>query len=249
MDRVPALPRAGVRRADHLRGGSRLVQRQAGVAAGRRDRARDRASSGRGRSCTRAPTASSTPPTTSPTADELHVKVNTIYHYKLESRDVLHSFSVPVFRLKQDAIPGRVISGWFEPTKTGIYDIQCVEMCGIGHALMPARIVIESAADHAAWMAKNAPPVATASAAAPPKYAVSAAAGTGHIMAEPAHDAPPHGAPGHDACARARRASPRRELLREVLLVDRPQDDRQAVPVHRACSWPRSAASSPTCSA
>lgn len=99
-------------------------------------------------------------------ADELHVKVNTVYHYKLESRDVLHSFSVPVFRLKHDAIPGRVISGWFEPTRVGVHDIQCVEMCGIGHALMPARIVIESAADYDAWMAKHAPaPVASAAAA------------------------------------------------------------------------------------
>ena len=78
------------------------------------------------------------------TVDELHVKVGTTYHFKLEARDVLHSFSVPVFRIKQDAIPGRVITGWFEPTKTGTYDIQCAEICGIGHALMPARIVIET---------------------------------------------------------------------------------------------------------
>jgi cytochrome c oxidase subunit 2 len=98
------------------------------------------------------------------TADELHVKVNTVYHYKLESKDVLHSFSVPAFRLKHDAIPGRIISGWFEPIKVGVYDIQCVEMCGIGHGLMPGRIVIETAADHAAWMARNAPaPLAAAS--------------------------------------------------------------------------------------
>jgi cytochrome c oxidase subunit 2 len=89
------------------------------------------------------------------TVDELHVKVNTTYHFKLESRDVLHSFSVPVFRLKQDAIPGRVITGWFEATETGTHDIQCTEMCGIGHGLMPARIVIESAAEHAAWMAEQ----------------------------------------------------------------------------------------------
>jgi cytochrome c oxidase subunit 2 len=87
------------------------------------------------------------------TVDELHVEVGTLYHYKLQSRDVLHSFSVPVFRLKQDAIPGRVITGWFEPTRTGTFDIQCVEICGIGHALMPARIVIETPAQHAAWMA------------------------------------------------------------------------------------------------
>jgi cytochrome c oxidase subunit 2 len=97
------------------------------------------------------------------TADELHVKLNTVYHYKLESRDVLHSFSVPAFRLKHDAIPGRIISGWFEPTRVGVYDIQCVEICGIGHALMPARTVVESAAEHAAWITRNTPtPVAAA---------------------------------------------------------------------------------------
>lgn len=87
------------------------------------------------------------------TVDELRVKVGTIYHFKLESRDVLHSFSVPAFRLKQDAVPGRVITGWFKPTKTGVYDVQCAEMCGIGHGLMPAKVVIETPADHDAWIA------------------------------------------------------------------------------------------------
>ena len=85
-------------------------------------------------------------------SDELHVQVGTMYHYELESLDVLHDFSVPVFRLKHDAIPGRVITGWFEPTKIGTYDIQCAEMCGIGHGIMAARIVIESKEEHAAWM-------------------------------------------------------------------------------------------------
>lgn len=96
------------------------------------------------------------------TVDELHVKVDTLYHFKLEARDVLHSFSVPVFRLKQDAIPGRVNTGWFKATTTGSYDIQCAEICGIGHALMPARIVIETPAQHAAWVASQSPPVALA---------------------------------------------------------------------------------------
>jgi len=87
------------------------------------------------------------------TADLLHVKVDEVYHFQLESRDVLHSFSVPVFRLKQDAIPGRRITGWFEATKTGEYDIQCAEMCGIGHGIMAARIRIETPEQHEAWMA------------------------------------------------------------------------------------------------
>ena len=89
--------------------------------------------------------------------DELHVEVGRVYHYQLESRDVLHNFSVPVFRLKQDAIPGRRITGWFEPTRTGEHDIQCAEICGIGHGVMGGRIFIEDALDHANWLASNAP--------------------------------------------------------------------------------------------
>jgi cytochrome c oxidase subunit 2 len=95
--------------------------------------------------------------------NELHVQVDRLHHFQLESKDVLHSFSVPVFRLKQDVIPGRVITGWFTPTKTGEYDIQCTEICGIGHGLMPARIFIETADQHAAWVASNSS-VAVASA-------------------------------------------------------------------------------------
>lgn len=90
------------------------------------------------------------------TVNDLHVEVEKTYHFLLESRDVLHSFSVPVFRLKQDAVPGRTITGWFEPTQTGEYDVQCAEICGIGHGVMAARIFIESADQHAAWVAGNA---------------------------------------------------------------------------------------------
>ena len=91
------------------------------------------------------------------TVDELHVEVDQTYHFLLESRDVLHSFSIPVFRIKQDAIPGRTITGWFEPTQTGEHDLQCAEICGIGHALMPARVVVETPAQHAAWIAAQRP--------------------------------------------------------------------------------------------
>ena len=84
--------------------------------------------------------------------DELRLKVNTTYHFKLESIDVLHSFSIPVFRLKQDAIPGRVITGWFKPTKTGRYDLQCAEICGIGHGIMMGEVLVESEEDHNKWL-------------------------------------------------------------------------------------------------
>lgn len=86
------------------------------------------------------------------TVDEIRLKVNTTYHFKLESMDVLHSFSIPSFRLKQDAIPGRVITGWFKPTKTGQIDLQCAEMCGIGHGIMMGQIYIESEEDHIKWL-------------------------------------------------------------------------------------------------
>jgi len=89
------------------------------------------------------------------TVDELHVEVDKTYHFILGATDVLHSFSVPVFRLKQDAIPGREITGWFEATETGTFDIQCAEMCGIGHGVMFGRIIVESAEDHASWVASN----------------------------------------------------------------------------------------------
>ncbi|MEX2207532.1 MAG: cytochrome C oxidase subunit II [Myxococcota bacterium] len=89
------------------------------------------------------------------TVDDLHLQVGKTYTYKLESRDVLHSFSIPVFRLKQDAIPGRVVTGWFKAIATGEHDIQCAEICGIGHALMPARVLIETPEAHAAWIASK----------------------------------------------------------------------------------------------
>ena len=96
------------------------------------------------------------------TTDDLHVEVGKTYHFLLESKDVLHSFSVPVFRLKQDAIPGRTITGWFKATKTGTYDIQCAEICGMGHGVMLGRIHIETPEQHRAWVESHAPLAAVA---------------------------------------------------------------------------------------
>jgi cytochrome c oxidase subunit 2 len=92
------------------------------------------------------------------TVGELHVKVDTTYHFELMSRDVVHSFAVPAFRLKQDALPGRTIMGWFRPNKVGAYDIQCTQMCGLGHGLMAGRIIVETPQDHAAWLMHNTSP-------------------------------------------------------------------------------------------
>jgi cytochrome c oxidase subunit 2 len=67
-----------------------------------------------------------------------------------------------------------VITGWFEPTLEGEFDIQCAEICGIGHGLMPARIVIESKEQHAAWLAEKSTLALAANEAAGPASPVVA---------------------------------------------------------------------------
>src|SRR5262245_23535805 len=90
------------------------------------------------------------------TTDEMHLLVGKRYHFLLESKDVLHSFFVPAFRLKQDAIPGRIYTGWFETTRAGTYDILCAEICGVGHGVMGAKLVVENAPEHATWLQQHA---------------------------------------------------------------------------------------------
>jgi len=79
------------------------------------------------------------------TMNTLHAKLGAKTKFELRSADVLHSFSIPAFRLKQDIIPGRVITGWFEAIKEGNYDLQCAEICGLGHTNMGARAIVHSA--------------------------------------------------------------------------------------------------------
>jgi cytochrome c oxidase subunit 2 len=90
------------------------------------------------------------------TTDELHLVIHQRYHFLLESKDVLHSFFIPAFRLKQDAIPGRIYTGWFETTRAGSYDLLCAEICGMGHGEMGARVVVEGEAEHATWLTQHA---------------------------------------------------------------------------------------------
>jgi cytochrome c oxidase subunit 2 len=73
--------------------------------------------------------------------------------FRLKSRDVLHSFFVPVFRLKQDAVPGMSIPVWFEATETGSYDLICAELCGWGHYKMAGRIHVVEQDEFERWLA------------------------------------------------------------------------------------------------
>jgi cytochrome c oxidase subunit 2 len=67
--------------------------------------------------------------------------------------DVIHSWTVPAFGVKQDGVPGRIAELWFRPERQGIFFGQCSELCGKDHAYMPITVRIVSEADYAAWLA------------------------------------------------------------------------------------------------
>jgi cytochrome c oxidase subunit 2 len=89
--------------------------------------------------------------------NEVHVPVNTVVHVHLKSKDVIHSFFVPVLRLKQDALPGREIKAWFEATKAGQYEIPCAELCGFGHSGMLGQLFVHEPADYQSWVEQTWP--------------------------------------------------------------------------------------------
>lgn len=70
------------------------------------------------------------------TLNELIVPVGEKVELIMTSRDVIHSFYVPAFRVKQDVLPGRYVSAWFEPTRAGDYRLICAEYCGLSHSVM-----------------------------------------------------------------------------------------------------------------
>jgi cytochrome c oxidase subunit 2 len=84
--------------------------------------------------------------------DELHVPVDRPVHIVLKSRDVIHSFFLPNFRLKQDALPGREVDGWFQATKPGKYELPCAMLCGFGHSGMKAYLYVHSVEDYERWV-------------------------------------------------------------------------------------------------
>jgi len=87
--------------------------------------------------------------------DEMHVPVNKPVRVILKSQDVIHSFFVPSFRIKQDAVPGREIVAWFDATKPGKYEWPCAELCGFGHSGMKGWVYVHTPADYAKWAAEN----------------------------------------------------------------------------------------------
>ena len=74
----------------------------------------------------------------------------------LESEDVIHSFFVAPFRIKQDAVPGMHIPVWFQPTKLGTFELGCAELCGLGHYRMRAVVTVHTQEDFDRWAAEQA---------------------------------------------------------------------------------------------
>jgi len=94
------------------------------------------------------------------TADDIKAPINVLHFptgrpvlIRLQSEDVIHSFFVPELRVKQDAVPGRLIEFWFEATQPGHYEVACAELCGLGHYRMRAQVTIETQAEFDAWLA------------------------------------------------------------------------------------------------
>jgi cytochrome c oxidase subunit II len=84
--------------------------------------------------------------------NELHVPLGKPTLLNMTSKDVIHSFFVPEFRVKQDTVPGMRIPLWFEPTKAGLYEIGCAQLCGVGHYVMRADLVVQSPEEYQAWL-------------------------------------------------------------------------------------------------
>jgi cytochrome c oxidase subunit 2 len=84
--------------------------------------------------------------------DELHVPLGQPVRLVMTSQDVIHSFFVPAFRIKQDVVPGRYTTIWFTPTQTGEFHLFCAEYCGTDHAGMHGRIVVMQPSEFTAWL-------------------------------------------------------------------------------------------------
>jgi cytochrome c oxidase subunit 2 len=84
---------------------------------------------------------------------ELHVPVDTDIRLVMTSQDVIHSLYVPDFRIKRDAVPGRYEKEWFRAVAVGEYQIFCAEYCGTQHSSMLTKVIVQTPADFAKWLA------------------------------------------------------------------------------------------------
>ena len=90
--------------------------------------------------------------------DSLHAPVGAPVRLVMTSQDVIHSFFVPAFRMKQDVLPGRYTQTWFNATKPGVYALECAEYCGTDHSRMGGVVTAMTPADYGRWLAAQPQP-------------------------------------------------------------------------------------------
>ena len=88
--------------------------------------------------------------------NDLHVPVGQAIRLTMTSEDVIHSFFVPAFRVKQDVLPNRYTHMWFRATKTGVYHLFCAEYCGTKHSGMIGRVFVMEPQEYERWLAGSA---------------------------------------------------------------------------------------------
>lgn len=88
------------------------------------------------------------------TTNDIRIPERTPVIVQLASTDVIHSFSLPNFRVKQDAVPGSIFKLWFEAKETGVFDIACAQHCGVHHYKMRGQLTVLSDAGFRAWAAE-----------------------------------------------------------------------------------------------
>jgi len=85
----------------------------------------------------------------------LEVPINKVVEIETTGADVIHSWTIPQFGVKMDAVPGRLNHTWFKATQLGVFYGQCSELCGARHAYMPIEVKVVSDADYADWLAAS----------------------------------------------------------------------------------------------
>ena len=88
-------------------------------------------------------------------ADDLHIPLGQSVKMNLRSIDVLHDFYIPQFRAKMDMVPGTVTYYWFTTTRTGNFEILCMEYCGTGHYAMKGRVLVDNEEDYKEWLSEQ----------------------------------------------------------------------------------------------
>ena len=87
--------------------------------------------------------------------NQLHVPADRAVRIELSSEDVIHSFFLPDFRVKQAAVPGMKIGVWFQAMTPGEYELACAELCGLGHYSMNASVTVHETAAFQSWVSEQ----------------------------------------------------------------------------------------------